>query len=71
MDTTVTGSSLSTDTVITQVLTEEKNAKLGSSQIALVAHTRGKGKLQPSKPLDGDKRKMKYTYCKKEGSHKV
>ncbi|KAF5363875.1 hypothetical protein D9756_000060 [Leucocoprinus leucothites] len=30
---TIAGSSLSTDTVITQVLTEEKNAKLGNSQV--------------------------------------
>ncbi|KAF5359861.1 hypothetical protein D9756_003190 [Leucocoprinus leucothites] len=35
---TIAGSSLSTNTVITQVLTEEKNAKLGNSQVAFIAH---------------------------------
>jgi len=57
--TTNAGLSLSADIVITQVLTEEKNTKLGSLQIALVAHTRSKGKPQSSKLSDGDKKKMK------------
>jgi len=63
-------SSLSTDIVITHVLTEEKNTKLGSSQVALIAHTKGKGKPQLSKPSDRDKKKIKCNYCKKKG-HKV
>jgi len=41
---TTGGSSLSTDIVITHVLTEEKNTKLSSSQMVLIAHTKGKGK---------------------------
>jgi len=42
---TVTGGlSLSTDIVITYILTEEKNTKLGSSQVVLIAHTKGKKK---------------------------
>jgi len=62
---TAGGSSLSTDTVITQVLTEEKNAKLGNSQVAFLAHGKGKGK--PFQKSDGDKKKKKCDYCKKKG----
>ena len=57
------GSSLSTNIVITQVLTEKK---LSSSQTVLVAHTRSKGTLQLSKLLNGDKKKIKCNYCKKK-----
>ena len=64
------GSLLSTDIVITQVLTKEKNIKLGSLQLALIAHTRSKGKPQLSKLSDGDKKKMKCNYCKKK-CHKL
>ena len=64
---TTSGSSLSTETVINHVLTEEKNAKIGSSQVAFVAHTRSKGKPQLSKASDGDKRNIKCNYCKKKG----
>ena len=64
---TTGGSSLSTDIVITHVLTEEKNTKFGGSQVALIAHTKGKGKPQSSKPSDGDKKKIKCSYCKKKG----
>ena len=60
------GSSLSTNIVITHVLTEEKNTKLSSSQMVLIAHTKGKGKPQSSKPSDGDKKKIKCSYCKKK-----
>jgi len=64
---TTSGLSLSTDIVITHVLTEEKNTKLSSSQVALIAHTKGKGKPQSSKLSDGDKKKIKCSYCKKKG----
>jgi len=64
---TTGSSSLSTDIIITHVLTKEKNTKLGSSQVALIAYTKGKGKLQSSKPSDGDKKKIKCSYCKKKG----
>jgi len=64
---TTGGLSLSTDIVITYVLTEEKNTKLGSSQVALIAHTKGKEKPQSSKPSDEDKKKIKWGYCKKKG----
>jgi len=64
---TTGGLSLSTDIVITHVLTEEKNTKLGSSQMALIAHTKGKGKPQSSRLSDGDKKKIKCNYCKKKG----
>ncbi|KAF5345487.1 hypothetical protein D9756_011381 [Leucocoprinus leucothites] len=65
---TIAGSFLSTDTVITQVLTEEKNAKLGNSQVAFIAHGKGKGKLSHKPNSDGDKKKgLKCNYCKKKG----
>jgi len=64
---TTGGLSLFTDIVITHVLTEKKNTKLSSSQVALIAYTKGKGKLQSSKPLDRDKKKIKCNYCKKKG----
>ena len=37
---TIGSFSLSTNTVITQVLIKEKNIKLGSSQISLIAYTK-------------------------------
>ena len=64
--TTTSGSLLSTKTVINHVLTEEKNAKLGSSQVVFVAHTRSKEKPQLSKASDRDKRNIKCNYCKKK-----
>jgi len=64
---TTGGLLLSTDIIITHVLTEKKNTKLSSSQVVLIAHTKGKGKPQSSKPSDGDKKKIKCNYCKKKG----
>lgn len=64
---TTGGLSLSTDIVITQVLTEEKNIKLGSLQVALIAYTKGKRKPQLLKLSDRDKRKIKCNYCEKKG----
>ena len=64
---TIGSFSLSTNTVITQVLTKEKNIKLSSFQITLINHIKRKNKLQSSKSLDGDrKKKIKYNYYKKK-----
>jgi len=61
------GSSLSTDIIIIHVLTEEKCTKLNSSQVALIAYTKGKGKPQSSRLSDRDKKKIECNYCKKKG----
>ena len=52
------------DSVIAQVLIEEKSCKNTTAQTALLAHSgKGKGKEQEK----GDKEKKKCSYCKKKG----
>jgi hypothetical protein len=57
---------LSPDTVVAQVLIEEKSRNNSTAQTALVAHMGGKGKGSRKDGKDGNQLK-KCSYCKKKG----